>query len=134
MSADIRTFKLFIIIMGDITAPFMVVNVVIFCMIFWALTILGELYYRKAEHTSKKQYYECGFKSLSANHIGVNINFTLLAVFLILYDVEFVVLYPALFNFSIITFSQYVFFIVFIVFILVSLYYDYQVNALNWQY
>ena len=112
----------------------MTINVVIFCMIFWVLTIFGEQYYKKREHASKKQYYECGFKSLSANHIGVNINFTLLAVFLILYDVEFVLLYPALFNFSIIVFSQYVFFIIFIVFILISLYYDYQVNALNWQY
>lgn len=120
--------------MGDITVPFMVINVAVFCMIFWGLTIAGEKFYKKKDHTSKKQFYECGFKSLSANHIGININFTLLAVFLILYDVEFTMLYPALFNFSYITFSQYAFFVIFILFIIVSLYYDYQVNALSWQY
>lgn len=120
--------------MGDITVPFMVINITIFCIIFWILTILGEFFYKKKDHTSKKQFYECGFKSLSGNHIGININFTLLAVFLILYDVEFTVLYPALFNFWSITFSQYVYFIIFIIFIIMSLYYDFQVNALSWQY
>ena len=120
--------------MGDITAPFMVVNLIIFCAIFWILTIAGEYFYKKKEHTSKKQFYECGFRSLSGNHIGININFTLLAVFLILYDVEFTLLYPALFNFWCITFAQYCYFIFFIFFILISLFYDLQVNALSWQY
>lgn len=120
--------------MGDITVPFMVVNISIFCVIFWALSILGEAYYTKKEHTSKKQFYECGFKSLSGHNIGININFTLLAVFLILYDVEFLVLYPILFNFWNITIIQYVFFLIFLAFIILSLYYDFQVNALSWQY
>jgi NADH-quinone oxidoreductase subunit A len=120
--------------MGDITAPFMVVNLIIFCAIFWVLTIVGEFYYKKKDHLSKKQYYECGFKSLTDNQIGININFTLLAVFLILYDVEFNILYPALFSFWFISFSQFFFFIIFILFILISLYYDLKVNALTWQY
>lgn len=85
--------------MGDITVPFMYINVVLFCIIFWVLSILGEVYYTKKEHTSKKQFYECGFKSLSGHNIGISLNFTLLAVFLILYDVEFLALYPVLFNF-----------------------------------
>jgi NADH:ubiquinone oxidoreductase subunit 3 (subunit A) len=120
--------------MGDITVPFMVINICLFCLIFWVLTILGEKYYKKKEHTSKKQFYECGFRSLSGNKIGINLNFTLLAIFLILYDVEFLVIYPVLFNFWSITFVQYVFFLIFISFIILSLYYDFQVNALSWQY
>ena len=120
--------------MGDITAPFMVVNLMLFCLIFWVLTIIGELYYNKKEHLSKKQFYECGFKSLTDNQIGISLNFVLLAVFLILYDVEFTIIYPALFSFWFITFVQYVTFIIFVSFILISLYYDLRVNALSWQY
>ena len=120
--------------MGDITTCYMVVNLMIFCSIFWLLTIVGEIYFKKKEHLSKKQFYECGFKSLTDNQIGISLNFVLLAVFLILYDVEFMILYPALFSFWFITFSQYAIFIIFIAFILISLYYDLRVNALTWQY
>jgi NADH:ubiquinone oxidoreductase subunit 3 (subunit A) len=120
--------------MGDITAPFMIFNLIIFCMIFWLLTILGGYFYKKKDHLSKKQFYECGFKSLTDNRIGVNLNFTLIGVFLILYDVEFTLIYPAIFNFWYISFLQYIYFIIFIIIILISLYFDYQVNALVWQY
>jgi NADH:ubiquinone oxidoreductase subunit 3 (subunit A) len=82
----------------------------------------------------KKQYYECGFKSISDINLQINLNFILLCVFLILYDIEFTLLFPALFNFSSITLIQYFIFLFFVILIILSLYYDIQMNALSWQY
>lgn len=58
----------------------------------------------KKNHIAKRQFYECGFKSLSELNVQINLNFTMLCVFLVLYDIEFTLLFPALFNFSGMTF------------------------------
>jgi len=79
----------------------------------------------------KKQFYECGFKVISDVNLQINLNFILLCVFLILYDIEFTLLFPALMNFSNIVAFQYVVFLLFIILVILSLYYDIQMNALS---
>ena len=79
----------------------------------------------------KKQFYECGFKAISDVNLQINLNFILLCVFLILYDIEFTLLFPIILNFSNIFFFQYVIFLLFVSLIVLSLYYDIQMNALS---
>lgn len=86
--------------MGSIILLAFIQNVFLFCLIFWALTWLGEWYANPKEHKTKRQFYECGFKALSDINLQVNLNFSLVCAFLILYDVEFTFLFPFLFNFS----------------------------------
>ena len=120
--------------MGDIVMLFFIQNIFVFSLIFWGLTVLGSFFYRKKNHFMKKQFYECGFKSFSDINLQLNINFILLCVFLILYDIEFTFLFPMLFSYSNILFFQFWIYLTFIFLILLSLYYDIQANALNWQY
>lgn len=120
--------------MGDIVIFFFLQNVLIFCLIFWVLTWVGEYFYKRKNHLSKRKFYECGFHSLSDINISININFALLCVFLVLYDIEFTFLYPILFNIININFFELVVFSFFVLLILLSLLYDWQMNALNWQY
>lgn len=80
---------------------------------------------------SKGQLYECGFKAISDINIQINLNFSIVCVFLILYDVEFIFLFPVLFNFFFIDyFVVYVFFF-FLFFIIISLIYDLNNNAMS---
>lgn len=58
----------------------------------------------------------------------------MICVFLILYDIEFTLLIPVFFNFYYIMVLQYYLIIAFIILIILSLVYDWQMNALNWQY
>ncbi len=118
--------------MGDIIIFNLIQNVLTFGIIFWLLTWGAEYFYTNKQQLTKKQFYECGFKSISELNIQVNFNFFMLAVFLILYDIEFTLLFPVLFNFSIITFIEFFFFISFIALIIISLYYDYIHNVLSW--
>ena len=119
--------------MGDIVLFFFFQNILIFSLIFWVLTWAGEFFFKQKSHVSKKQFYECGYKTLSEMNIQLNINFTLLCIFLILYDVEFIFLFPFLFNISFVSLLEFFFFIFFLFFVLLSLLYDWQLNALNWQ-
>jgi NADH-quinone oxidoreductase subunit A len=97
------------------------------------LTWAGEFFFTKKNHISKKQFYECGFKALSDVNLQINLNFFMLCIFLVLYDVEFLLLFPFLFCNSLADFYSLLIVIFFIFLIIVSLYYDLQVNSLNWQ-
>ena len=111
---------------------FLIQNVLIFSIIFWLLTWGAEYFFTKKPQLTKKQFYECGFKSISELNIQVNYNFFMLAVFLILYDIEFTFLYPVLFNFSKITIIELLLVFFFFFFIIISLYYDWLTNTLSW--
>ena len=120
--------------MGDIVLFFFIQNVFLFGMIFWLLTWAGEFIVSKKNQLSKRQFYECGFKSISELNVQINMNFTMLCVFLVLYDIEFTLLFPVLFNFSSINFFIFFIFFIFLMLIILSLYYDFLMNSLSWQF
>lgn len=108
-------------------------HVFMFCIIFWLLTWAGEFFFKKKNHKTKKNFYECGFKSTVDINIQINFNFIILCVFLILYDVEFIFLIPFYTNLINLSMISLVILYVYILLILLSLIYDWQMNALNWQ-
>lgn len=118
---------------GDIFLLFFFQNFIIFSFIFWGLTWAGEYFYKQKNHDAKKQFYECGFKVSTDTDIQFNLSFTLLCVFLVLYDLEFTLLIPFLFNFTFITQASIFVFFFFVLLIFLSLIYDWQNNAFNWQ-
>ena len=118
--------------MGDVMIFFLIQNVLIFTIIFWLLTWGAEYFFTKKPQLTKKQFYECGFKAMSELNIQVNYNFFMLAVFLILYDIEFTFLFPILFNFSKITILEFILLLLFIFLIIASLYFDWLHNTLSW--
>ena len=120
--------------MGDIILIVFCKNVLIFSLIFWVLLFICGGFYKIKNQVSKQHFCECGFKSLSDINIQININFVMLCIFLILYDIEFTLLFPILLNSGFVGITQYSVFIVFILLILLSLLYDWQMNALSWQY
>jgi len=117
--------------MGSVIMMFFVQNVFLFCMIFWIITWLAEWFYNKKEQTAKKQFYECGFKSISDVNIQLNLNFSLVCVFLILYDVEFTFLFPLLFNFSMLDNLSFYMFLFFISLLILALVYDLSHTAIS---
>jgi len=120
--------------MGSVFIIVLLQNVFIFSFIFWVLTWAGEYFLKKKNHSEKKNFYECGFKSTTDINIQINLNFSMLCVFLILYDIEFTILIPLIVNLSFIANGAYVVFLIFILVIITSLIYDWQMNSLNWQY
>lgn len=112
---------------------FFLKNVLVFSLIFWALLLLSSYFYKIKNQPNKRHFCECGFKSLSDINIQININFVMLCIFLILYDIEFTLLFPILFNIWNINIVQYIYFIIFILLIVASLFYDWQSNSLSWQ-
>ncbi len=83
--------------------------------------------------STRKDFYECGFRPQMQKPIQVPIQFILIAVFFIIYDIELIFLFPmstVLFLFDLWFFFISFFFI--IIFVL-SLWIDYGRHALSWQ-
>ena len=119
---------------GDILVFFLCQHVLLFSFIFWFLTWASEYYYNKKNDSAKKQTYECGFKSLDSLNFQINLNFVLLCVFLLLYDVEFTFLLPIVFNVYHTILFNFWLFVAFVVLMFICLFYDWQAHSLTWQY
>lgn len=120
--------------MSDSVLIFLIQHILLFGVVFWALTLLNMVFNKKKNHFYKKKFYECGFNSLTDINIQININFLLIGIFLILYDIEFTFLFPFLFNITYVNLINFIFFTIFFLLIILSLLYDWQSNALDWQY
>ena len=82
---------------------------------------------------SRRDFYECGFRPQTQRIIRVSIQFLLICIFFLLYDIELVFLFPFV---SGITFTGvYDYFLLFLFFIVFfkSLNIDYERHALLWQ-
>ena len=118
---------------GDVVVFFFIKNILVFSIIFWCLLYISSFFYKIKNQTNKKHFCECGFKSLSDINIQININFTMLCIFLILYDIEFTIIFPILFNIQYVCIIQFCTLIIFLLLIILSLFYDWQTNSLSWQ-
>ena len=86
------------------------------------------------EKNSRKDFYECGFRPQNQQPLKLSIQFLLICIFFLMYDVELVFIFPyvsglifaGLFDFCILIF--------FIVLFFASLAIDYERHALNWQF
>lgn len=110
-----------------------VISAFFFSFLFWILTFLGKWFYSSHFFSYKLVYYECGFKAVRRLTYQLNINFSLLILFVIIYDGEFFILVPASLNFYFTNFLMLVVFFFFFSWLLIVLYFDYIYSVLEWQ-
>ena len=79
---------------------------------------------------TRKDFYECGFKPQSQRVIKVSIQFLLICVFFLLYDIELVFLFPFVSGFTFTGLYDYFLIIVFFGVLFKSLNIDYERHAL----
>jgi NADH:ubiquinone oxidoreductase subunit 3 (subunit A) len=111
----------------------LIVNAIIFSCIFWILTFIFKYFYSSKNFNYKLNFYECGFKSLNNIKIQYNINFTLVMLFLLIYDGEFLILRPIALNISLLNFNSIFLLVLFILLLLFTLIFDYIFNSWEWQ-
>lgn len=84
--------------MFDISLYFIFQNIFILMMLFWLLSWLGDRFYKTKDYKAADNVYECGFTSTHALRVSINFAFFIVALLLILYDIEFFFLIPIFFN------------------------------------
>ena len=83
--------------------------------------------------STRRDFYECGFRPQSQRVIKVSIQFLLICVFFLLYDIELVFLFPFVSGYSFSGVYDLLLIILFFLVLFKSLNIDYERHALLWQ-
>merc|ERR1712018_69205 len=83
---------------------------------------------------SRRDFYECGFRPLTQKVIRLPIQFLLICIFFLLYDIELIFLFPFVSAISFIQAYDLLLIILFFSVLFFSLVFDVNRHALVWQY
>ncbi len=83
---------------------------------------------------ARRDFYECGFKPQTQKPIRLPIQFLLICVFFLLYDIELTFLFPYVSGIVFAGFYDSILLLFFFLLLLFSLIVDYDRHALYWQY
>ena len=120
--------------MGNFYVFFTFGNIVIVSTVFWVLTYLGYLVRDEFVNYEVGLFYECGFKSLQNVNIKFNLNSIIAALFVILYEIEFILIIPYSFSVTILDINVVPLLFLFLLSIVVTLVFDVFTHSLVWLY
>jgi NADH:ubiquinone oxidoreductase subunit 3 (subunit A) len=83
---------------------------------------------------SRKDFYECGFRPQLQKPIKLSIQFLMICIFFLLYDIELLFIFPFVSGISFFGFFDFFIFWLFILFFIISMLIDYDRHVLFWQY
>lgn len=83
---------------------------------------------------ARRDFYECGFRPQTQKPIRLSIQFLLICVFFLLYDIELIFLFPLVSASTFIGFHDLFLIVLFFTLFLMSLVVDFNRHALTWQY
>lgn len=121
-------FEVFFAVMSVTVLGFIVYNV-INCFSFREL--LKRFGFLKI---SRRDFYECGFKPTKQKTIRLPIQFLLICVFFLLYDIELIFLFPFVSGVTFIGLYDSLLILLFFLLLFLSLIVDFNRHALVWQY
>lgn len=120
--------------MGDFEVFLAVVSVSLLAIIIYnVITILSfkDLLRRFGfMRASRRDFYECGFRPHTQRPIKISLQFLLICVFFLLYDIELVFLFPFVSGFTFTGFYDILLLLLFFMVLFVSLNVDYERHAL----
>lgn len=124
--------------MGDFEIIFNYFSVIILSLIIY--NILNCISFRDLLKkfgflkVSRRDFYECGFRPQTQKPIKLPIQFLLICVFFLLYDIELIFLFPYVSGVLFSGLFDLILLLLFFSFFFISLLIDYERHALYWQY
>lgn len=105
----------------------------ILIMIFYILTNLyAYSFSRTGLADLYREFYECGFRAVPDTRIAIDIQFSILGLIFLLYDMEVVILVPLIVNSQSLFFSSYLILLLIIFILGLSYWYEWERFALQW--
>lgn len=120
--------------LGNFFVTLVFSNIIVVSFLFWSLTYVGYVVRDEYENYDSGLFYECGFRSLQKVNIKFNLNTLVVALFLVLYEVEFLFLVPFSFSNDVSIIYATPTFALFIIFIILTLLLDVFTQSIIWVY
>lgn len=111
-----------------------VVYYTIIIFILWVITINVIFLQKNTFNNNKNLNYECGFITNTNIKISITFNTVLLCLLLVIYEIEFLILIPFIFNFFLNNFFVNIYIILIINIIILTLVLDNYYKITKWIY
>jgi len=121
--------------MEKIILYIIVFNLILLILIFLVLGLSLFLGIKIKFEREKRSPFECGFDNIRRARVPFSLRFFLLTIIFLIFDVEVVLLFPAIPRYSFISLSDWaVVFGSFILVLILGLYHEWFKGALNWSF
>ena len=128
LNVSLGDFEVFVNYISIITLGVLIYNIFNYFSFIDLLRRFGFL------KVARRDFYECGFRPQNQRPIRLPIQFLLICVFFLMYDIELVFLFPYVAGTTYAGLFDSLLLLLFFVLFLLSLVIDYERHALYWQY
>nr|AKM69971.1 NADH dehydrogenase subunit 3 [Thripsaphis sp. YW-2015] len=104
-------------------------------IILMMLMLLMLIIYMKMKFNfNKSAPFECGFDPFNKSRIPFSMNFYLIAIIFLIFDIEISIILPMIMNFKISNMLIFnILFIMFFMFMIITIFYEWKFGSLNWK-
>nr|ANE20368.1 NADH dehydrogenase subunit 3 [Aphis glycines] len=104
----------------------------IILMILFMLMILINM--KMKFNYNKSAPFECGFDPFNKSRIPFSLNFYLIAIIFLIFDIEISIILPMILNFKISNMLYFnLMFMIFFMFMIMTIFYEWKFGSLNWK-
>nr|YP_010029342.1 NADH dehydrogenase subunit 3 [Aphis spiraecola]QOU10380.1 NADH dehydrogenase subunit 3 [Aphis spiraecola] len=83
---------------------------------------------------NKSAPFECGFDPFNKSRIPFSLNFYLIAIIFLIFDIEISIILPMIMNFKISNMIYFnLMFMIFFMFMIITIFYEWKFGSLNWK-
>nr|YP_010571642.1 NADH dehydrogenase subunit 3 [Aphis coreopsidis]UZH32902.1 NADH dehydrogenase subunit 3 [Aphis coreopsidis] len=83
---------------------------------------------------NKSAPFECGFDPFNKSRIPFSLNFYLIAIIFLIFDIEISIILPMILNFKISNMLYFnLMFMIFFMFMIITIFYEWKFGSLNWK-
>nr|YP_009051642.1 NADH dehydrogenase subunit 3 [Sitobion avenae]AII03063.1 NADH dehydrogenase subunit 3 [Sitobion avenae] len=83
---------------------------------------------------NKSAPFECGFDPFNKSRIPFSLNFYLIAIIFLIFDIEISIILPMIMNFKISNMLYFnIMFMMFFMFMIITIFYEWKFGSLNWK-
>nr|AKM70019.1 NADH dehydrogenase subunit 3 [Phloeomyzus passerinii] len=84
---------------------------------------------------NKSSPFECGFDPFNKSRIPFSLNFYLISIIFLIFDIEISIILPMIMNFKISNMLNFnILFMFFIMFMIITIFYEWKFGSLNWKF
>nr|YP_009400262.1 NADH dehydrogenase subunit 3 [Meitanaphis flavogallis]ARW70267.1 NADH dehydrogenase subunit 3 [Meitanaphis flavogallis] len=116
----------------------MMINLLIMMIIMTIMMILFSMMMminmKMKFNYNKSSPFECGFDPFNKSRIPFSLNFYLIAIIFLIFDIEISIIMPMIMNFKISNMINFnILFLLFMLFMITTLFYEWKFGSLNWK-
>nr|YP_009566710.1 NADH dehydrogenase subunit 3 [Greenidea psidii]QBB73072.1 NADH dehydrogenase subunit 3 [Greenidea psidii] len=83
---------------------------------------------------NKSAPFECGFDPFNKSRIPFSLNFYLIAIIFLIFDIEISIILPMIMNFKMSNMINFnILFLMFFMFMIITIFYEWKFGSLNWK-